>query len=127
MKTNNVFIILLMLFLHIVDDYYLQAGLLSKLKQKNWWTSQKEYKEMYKYDYLIGLLMHSYSWAFMIMLPIAFKMNFDISTFFIITLIINGIIHFIVDDLKANKGKINLVIDQSIHIVQIIVTAIILL
>lgn len=127
MKINNAFIILLMLFLHIVDDYYLQAGLLSKLKQKNWWTSQKEYKDMYKYDYLIGLLMHSYSWAFMIMLPIAFKMSFDISTPFIIALIVNGIIHFIVDDLKANRGKINLVVDQSIHIVQIIVTAIVLL
>ena len=38
----------------------------------------------------------------------------------------NTIIHAVVDNLKANKLKINLVVDQSIHILQIIITYIIL-
>lgn len=33
---NNLFIILAMVFCHIVDDYYLQSCLAS-MKQKKWW------------------------------------------------------------------------------------------
>jgi hypothetical protein len=33
---NNCFLLLLMIFLHIVDDYYLQ-GILASMKQKEWW------------------------------------------------------------------------------------------
>ena len=36
--------------------------------------------------------------------------------------VINGLIHMFVDNLKANKFKINLIQDQSIHLVQILVT-----
>lgn len=115
--------ILSMIFLHIIDDYCLQ-GILASMKQKKWWEKQEQYKELYKYDYIIALIMHSFSWAFMIMLPIAISLNFDITIAFVIALLANMIIHCIVDDLKANKGKINLVTDQLIHIIQIIVTAI---
>lgn len=116
--------ILSMLFMHIVDDYYLQ-GILSSMKQKKWWISQKEYKPLYKYDYIVALFMHSFSWAFMIMLPIAIMLNFNISEGFFMALFVNMLIHCIVDDLKANKKKINLVVDQSIHIIQILITSII--
>lgn len=34
---NNCFLLLLMIFLHIVDDYYLQ-GILASMKQKEWWN-----------------------------------------------------------------------------------------
>lgn len=115
--------ILFMIYFHILDDFMLQ-GILASMKQKNWWTAQEGYKPLYKYDYIVALLIHSFSWAFMIMLPIVILLDFDVSMF-IIALFINMIIHCIVDDLKANKGKINLVIDQSIHIVQIVVTGLI--
>lgn len=59
-----------MLFCHIVDDYYLQ-GILASMKQKKWWQENAPDK-LYEYDYLIALLMHGFSWAFMIMLPIAY-------------------------------------------------------
>ena len=36
--------------------------------------------------------------------------------------ILNIGVHMIVDDLKANKKKINLIADQSIHLMQIIAT-----
>lgn len=117
---NKIFVLLSMLFLHIVDDYKLQ-GILASMKQKKWWKEQKEYKSLYKYDYISALIEHSFSWAFMIMLPIAVVLHFNIG-WWVCAYIINMIVHAFIDDLKANKFKINLVIDQSIHIIQIIVT-----
>ena len=57
----------------------------------------------------------------MIMLPIAFVLHFNIG-WWVIAYITNMAIHAFVDSLKANQFKINLVIDQTIHIVQIIIT-----
>ena len=120
----NIFILIWMMFMHIADDYYLQ-GILASMKQKTWWKRQESYNNKYKYDYIVALIMHSFSWAFMIMLPIALVMSFTISIWFVIALLINTVIHCIVDNLKANKMIINLVADQSIHMVQIIVTFIV--
>lgn len=117
---NEIFILLAMIFLHIIDDYKLQ-GILASMKQKKWWEEQKEYKGLYKYDYIPALIEHSFSWTFMIMLPIAVVLHFNIG-WWVIAYIINMVIHAFVDNLKANKFKINLVIDQTIHIVQIVVT-----
>ena len=116
---------LLMVFCHIVDDYYLQ-GWLASAKQKKYWQENAPEK-MYKYDYIWALIMHSFSWAFMTMLPIAFIKGFNIGVPFLICFIFNVIIHAITDDLKANKRKINLWHDQLIHIWQITFTAGILL
>ena len=112
------FILFTMIFAHIVDDYYLQ-GILASLKQKSWWENQKSYKPMYKYDYIVALIMHAFSWSFMVSLPILYL---GFTEWISIAIILNTIIHGIVDDLKANKRKINLIVDQSIHIVQIIIT-----
>ena len=122
---STIFIVLLMIFCHIVDDYYLQ-GWLASAKQKKYWQENAP-ENMYKYDYIWALIMHSFSWAFMIMLPIAFIKGFDLGVTFLIVFIFNLSIHAIVDDLKANKRKINLWIDQLIHIFQIVFTAGILL
>lgn len=112
------FILFTMIFAHIVDDYYLQ-GILASLKQKSWWENQKSYKPMYKYDYIVALIMHAFSWSFMISLPILYL---GFTKWIAVAIILNTIIHGIVDDLKANKGKINLIVDQSIHIIQIVIT-----
>lgn len=117
------FILLSMIFCHIVDDYYLQ-GILASMKQKSWWNKNAPDK-MYKYDYIVALLMHSFSWSFMVMLPVTIYVilcNLNLHTILIIIYIVNTIIHAIVDDLKANKLKINLIVDQSIHLVQILLT-----
>ena len=118
---NNILLLFTMIFLHIVDDYCLQ-GILASMKQKDWWKSQEQYSDKYKYDYIIALVMHSFSWVFMIMCPILFTMPQQVKASFIIAFIVNVIIHAIVDDLKANKLKINLVQDQLIHLTQIVVT-----
>ena len=110
-----------MMFFHIVDDYYLQ-GILASMKQKQWWKKQSNYSDKYENDYIVALFMHSFSWAFMIMLPIAIKLKFELDAFFGIMLLINTAIHCIVDDAKANKMKINLIVDQGIHISQIYIT-----
>jgi len=118
------YIILSMIFLHIVDDYYLQ-GCLASMKQKVWW--KKNYpNELYKYDYIWALIMHSFSWTFMIMLPIVISMSFKVGAIFIILFFVNIIIHAVTDNAKANKGCINLWQDQLIHMIQIIATGIIL-
>ena len=113
-----------MIFMHIVDDYYLQ-GILAQLKQRLWWK-QRASEPKYKYDYIWALLMHAFSWAFMIMLPplYLFKLSFN-NIGVLILFIVNLIEHAIVDDLKANKLKINLIEDQLLHIVQIVRTALI--
>ena len=122
---NNAFIFLLMIFFHIVDDYYLQ-GILASMKQKKWWKENAP-ESLYKHDYIWALFMHSFSWAFMIMLPIAFKTNFNIDFFFIYIFILNVIGHAFIDDAKANKKELNLVQDQSLHLLQIVMTALVLL
>ena len=122
---NNIFIVLLMIFFHIVDDYYLQGWLASAKQKKYWQENAPEF--LYKYDYIWALIMHSFSWSFMIMLPIAYNLSFNINFAFLIAFVLNVIIHAIIDDLKANKRKINLWIDQIIHLCQITITAIIFL
>lgn len=114
------FILLSMIFLHIIDDYKLQ-GILANMKQRTWWREQRGYKELYKYDYIVALIEHSFSWTFMIMLPIVIFLKSDIRLL-MATYVLNIAIHASVDTLKANALKINLVTDQLIHILQIIVT-----
>lgn len=120
-------VLLLMVFLHIVDDYYLQAiGPLASMKQRSWW--EKHYpQKLYKYDYLVALLMHSMSWAFMVMLPISIYRSWDIDGTFILLFIVNTAIHAFVDNMKANWLLINLIVDQSFHMVQIASTFLMLI
>ena len=122
---TKLFVLLWMLFFHIVDDYYLQ-GWLASAKQRSWWEKNAPEK-MYENDYICALLMHSFSWAFMIMLPIAWYMKFNIGQTFYWTLMINWSIHALVDDMKANSKIINLCQDQCVHFGQIFATALILL
>lgn len=113
-------LLLTMIFCHIVDDYYLQ-GWLASSKQKSWWEKNSP-EDMYKHDYLAALFMHSFSWSFMIMLvPTIYTVIVGgvWSPFVFVT---NLIVHMVIDDLKANRKKINLVQDQSIHMIQILAT-----
>ena len=113
--------LLFMIFLHIVDDFYLQPGMLSKLKCRSFWAENAPDKK-YEYDYAVALLIHSFSWSFMMMLPIFFLEGFVLNPILICVFIINIFLHFYVDNEKANEYTINLVTDQLIHLAQIIVT-----
>lgn len=111
-------ILLLMILCHIIDDFVLQPICLSKLKQKEAW---KDYGEMYRNDYKMALAMHSISWAIMIMLPIIFFSNID-GVIILFMTAINAFAHYGIDDAKANMKEINLVQDQTAHLLQILMT-----
>lgn len=115
-------LLIFMIFAHITDDYYLQ-GWLASAKTKNWWEKNAPNK-LYSKDYIMALFCHSLSWSIMVFLPIliySLYNQIDLDWFYLV-LPINLIIHAIIDDLKANKFKINLIIDQSIHFIQIFIT-----
>lgn len=117
---TKLFILALMIFCHIVDDYYLQ-GILASMKQKKWWETNAP-DPLYKNDYVVALITHGFSWAFMIMLPIAVFYGFNPPLHFWTCFVANAVTHSFIDNLKANKLKINLITDQVLHYVQIIVT-----
>ena len=115
-------LLIFMIFAHIIDDYYLQ-GWLASAKTKNWWEKNAPNK-LYSKDYIMALFCHSLSWSIMVFLPIliySLYNQIDLNWFYLV-LPINLIVHAIIDDLKANKFKINLIIDQSIHFIQIFIT-----
>lgn len=109
--------------LHIIDDFCLQPICLNRLKDRYWWRENvPDPKKIYSWDFAMGLIMHGYSWAFMIMLPIASQMDFIVDKRFVWILILNGIIHALIDHLKCNARKLNLWEDQSLHLIQIALT-----
>lgn len=124
-------VFLAMIFFGIVDDFYLQ-GKLCNLKQKKWWEDNypdDKYTNDYKCDYKCALIIHSFSWSFMVMLPQLFYIWYlplsegsaDIMHVVIgLLVILNTVIHYIVDDGKANKLAINLFMDQFLHLYQIL-------
>ena len=115
-------LLIFMIFAHITDDYYLQ-GWLASAKTKNWWEKNAPNK-LYSKDYIMALFCHSLSWSIMVFLPIliySLYNQIDLNWFYL-AIPINLIIHAVIDDLKANKFKINLTIDQSIHFTQIFIT-----
>ena len=121
---SNAFVFLWMIFFHIVDDYYLQ-GWLASAKQKSYWKENAPDK-LYEHDYIWALIMHSFSWSFMIMLPIAYVQQFNIQYDFGIIFALNVAIHAFVDNMKANWKLINLWQDQMIHFLQSFITLLLL-
>lgn len=114
-------ILLLMILCHVIDDFVFQPICLSKLKQKDWWEKNAP-DSLYKNDYKAALCMHSISWAIMIHLPLFLYVS---GIALGISVLFNFLIHYIVDDAKANKKMISLQDDQSIHLMQISLTCLI--
>jgi len=109
---------LVLMFLgHLVADYTLQ-GWLADGKQKSWWDKVCGGKvlEKYRHDYIAALVCHALYWSIFICAP------FYASSWFLAAVILNTIVHAIVDDLKANRLAINLIQDQLLHLGQILMT-----
>ena len=115
-------IILFMILFHIIDDFVLQPISLSNLKQKKWWEKQEGYSDKYKDDYKVALAIHSISWSIMIHIPLVIMFPSLGQLALLISFIVNAVIHYFIDDLKANKLKINLFEDQMVHFCQIYTT-----
>lgn len=120
MLNNILVILLLMIFCHIVDDYYLQ-GILVKMNQISWWETNAPDKR-YRHDYVVVLFTHAFSWTFLVMLPILIAFSFNPPLWYFFMFIANVAVHGLVDDLKCNSFKLNLIQDQLIHIIQILLT-----
>ena len=118
---SNLFVILWMVFFHVVADYNLQ-GWLASAKQKSYWEQNAPAK-LYENDYIMALIMHSISWTFMIMLPIAYVQQFNVDSVFLMLFVLNVVAHMVIDDAKANVKLINLWHDQLLHMFQIGATA----
>lgn len=117
------YLLLCMIFMHIVDDYYLQ-GILASMKCRSWWKNNAPDK-MYENDYKVALVMHAFSWTFMIMIPIVIYLLMNgktIEPIFAGWFSANMMAHAFIDDAKANDKKINLCTDQTLHMIQIVVT-----
>lgn len=114
---------LLSILLHIIDDFVLQPICLSKLKQKKWWIEECKRQELdfkeYKNDYKCALLMHSLSWAIMVSLPLLLTDTIN-HVYLAMIIVLNALLHYTIDDDKANLHVTNLCQDQSLHLLQII-------
>ena len=119
---NYLIIFLFMICLHLIADYLMQNNFLATYKQKKNWEPYVKEHEGYKYDYIAVLFAHSFSWAFITFSPLLLITNANL---FSLAIIVNTIIHGIIDDLKCNKLRINLITDQLLHLVQIAVTLVI--
>ena len=109
--------LVLMLSGHLVADYTLQ-GWLANGKQKAWWRRNcaEEILDKYRYDYIAALVCHSLYWSIFVC-SVFYK-----SSLFLAAIAVNTLVHAVIDDLKANRMKINLIADQLLHLSQILVT-----
>ena len=133
MISYKIFILFLMLLMHYIEDFHLQ-GCLANLKQKKWWQEQISNNDMsshyalehsiYKNDYKMSLFAHSIENALLVMLPMIIDMLISEFThcmqntwiLFTPSTILICVSHYLIDDSKANKMKINLVQDQLYHL-----------
>lgn len=135
-------VFLAMIYLHVADDF--NQGILADLKQKKTWDiPDKELgrKNIYRNDYIPPLMMHSIKWSIVIHIPVIIylltneKMRYLIETTFVvggidtsyvfifnmlISIFGHAVIHGIVDHFKCNRFKINLIVDQLFHVIQIV-------
>ena len=108
--------------MHCIGDYTLQGDFLSAAKRKSFWINKINEKTNSLEHYII-LFIHAYIWAFCITLPL---FNLISSSKLILSIIINCILHMYIDNLKANRKVITLLTDQLLHLLQIIVTYLLL-
>jgi hypothetical protein len=112
----------IMFLLHFFADFNLQIGAgLDKFKQWRWWREQiparKEAEwNQYKNDYKVALWIHSFQWALVTCLPLAMCRGMV----YVVSVLAHASAHYIVDDVKANYMRINLIQDQTMHAIQVL-------
>ena len=122
-KMYKYILLLTMVFLHIVDDFYLQ-GVLARMKQKDYWKENVPDK-LYEKDYIAALIAHGYSWSFMVHIPVLiYSKHHGLA---LASCLLQALIHLYIDNCKANKKSINLIQDQSFHLLQILIIWVILI
>ena len=122
----SIYILLLaMILMHIEEDFCKQ-GVMAQMKQKRYWEENYPNK-LYKNDYKMALFMHSLHWAIYIYIPVViwFYFNGGLTDTAIMVVVLgvmfNTLIHYVIDDAKANDLTINLIQDQGMHLLQILI------
>lgn len=113
-----------MLWFHILDEFYMPT-ILNKLKCKRWWKENTD--EHYHNDWAMSLMLYGMMWSMTIHIPVVTYLYFtnnlkSMYGFIVGTICINQFIHCIIDDLKCNRGALNLTQSQILHIIQIVCT-----
>lgn len=121
----SLLLFLLMVLLHIIDDFVLQPVCLSKLKQKVYWENDElGKKRLYRNDYKAALFIHGLSWSITVHLPLMcmqFVYDYKLGAPCIcISVLMHAVIHACIDDIKANLHAINLIQDQLLHFAQLV-------
>lgn len=109
-------IFLLMIAMHVIEDFHLQ-GKMADMKQQAWW---EEFPDRYHKDYIPVLILHGMEWSILVSLPLLLITGLDVPIWIVLAIVVNGFVHSVVDNLKANRFKINLIQDQLIHMVQMV-------
>ena len=121
LEPKNLFLVCLLL--HFLADFNLQ-GCLADMKQQRWWIRAcrtcKVSIDIYEFDWLAALLIHSAMWSMITFAPLLFVVKSTATLYWVLA--INTAIHAVVDNLKCNKLQINLWSDQLLHVFQIIIT-----
>ena len=122
---SKILLLIAMIWFHILDDFCLQSHTLCNLKQRRYWDENAP-DPMYRYDYIVALAAHAFSWTTMVFIPAiayAYIYEIDFPTLgFCVAFFGNVLVHGMVDDEKANRHDFNLVVDQGIHLAQIVFT-----
>lgn len=133
--SQRILFLFAMVFMHVVADFCLQ-GAMASLKQIRWWEQQPAYKtnkRKYCRDYLTALVAHSFHWSFFISIPaialiIVKPYAYDcLGWVTLLMILVNTFLHSLVDNEKANRHSINLVVDQLSHLFQIMLTWILMM
>ena len=111
-------ILIMMMFLAIVDDFYLQPIVLANLKQKSFWRQHAPDK-LYAADYLMALLIHGFSWTVMMIAPLWYYDQLPFGWWFLSIIVVNMLFHAYIDHQKANRKRFSLWHDQMYHMIQI--------
>ena len=120
-------LLIAMIWCHLDNDFRKQ-GILANMKQKSWWEQQDGYNDTYEYDYIAALWTHAIWWGIEIHIPvIAYiwyrgQLTPTRILLLVFVMIVQITTHKSIDDAKANLKLINLVIDQSLHVFQIVVS-----
>lgn len=122
------YLFITMLFLHLFADFTLQ-GWFAQGKQRSWWVDQCNKAGLdfrpYRYDYLCAMIGHSVYWSLVTFAPVLFMVNWPGIWVAVLFLVVQITVHAVIDDLKANKLRINLIQDQLAHILQIILAVLV--
>ena len=101
------------------------------MKQRSWWWEQcrktvwgtfEEQFRKYRHDHVAACVCHSLLWTLVTFSPILFLDGRVGNAFAAVCVALNTAFHAVVDDLKANRFRLNLVTDQALHAMQILAT-----